>query len=402
VRFLAFGTYDLSTHPRFAVILAGLREHRDKIIEVNLPLGVDTAARVAMLRQPWRLPELGWRLATRWGRLAWRARRTVRTFRPDAVLVGYLGHFDIWLARLVFPRTTLVLDHLVFAADTARDRRESRRWKAALLRWIDRCALRRADVIVLDTPAHAAMLPPTLAPRAVVVPVGATRPWFVAGTHAALDRAAAARAVSGVTAPAAAARRAGGPPGGAAVRPLQVVFFGLFTPLQGAVTIGEALGLLADEPTVEVLMLGCGQDLGAARAAAAGNPRVRWRDWVDGADLPDVVAGHDVCLGIFGTGGKTRRVVPNKVYQGAAAGCAIVTADTGPQRVALGAAAYYVPAGDPAALAEALRELAHDRAEVARLGVAARQRAQASYSPGVVVGSLREHLLRPVPGGPAA
>ena len=43
------------------------------------------------------------------------------------------------------------------------------------------------------------------------------------------------------------------------------------------------------------------------------------------ADLPALVAGHDVCLGIFGTGDKALRVVPNKVFQGAAAGCAIVT-----------------------------------------------------------------------------
>jgi glycosyltransferase involved in cell wall biosynthesis len=64
-------------------------------------------------------------------------------------------------------------------------------------------------------------------------------------------------------------------------------------------------------------------------------------------------------------------VVPNKVFQGAAAGCAIVTSDTAPQRRALGDGAVYVPPGDAAALAEALRHLAEDRAELS----AARKRA---------------------------
>ena len=82
-------------------------------------------------------------------------------------------------------------------------------------------------------------------------------------------------------------------------------------------------------------MIGTGQDLAQARSAAAANHAVSWRDWVPAAELPAIVAGHDVCLGIFGTGEKALRVVPNKVFQGAAAGCAIVTSDTAPQRRAL-------------------------------------------------------------------
>jgi len=50
---------------------------------------------------------------------------------PDVVVVGYLGHFDVVLAR--FPvraagtlrrrKIPIVLDHLVGASDTGRDRR---------------------------------------------------------------------------------------------------------------------------------------------------------------------------------------------------------------------------------------------------------------------------------------
>jgi glycosyltransferase involved in cell wall biosynthesis len=372
VRLLAFGTYDLSTHPRFAVMLEGLREHGDDVVEVNVGLGIDTAGRVALLRQPWRLPLLALRIVSCWLRLAWRGRRARRQHRPDAVLVGYMGHFDVHLARLVFGRTPIVLDHLIFAADTARDRGESGGIKTRLLRALDDAALRRADVIVLDTPEHAAMLPARLTERGVVVPVGATRTWLEAAGTVAEHTA-----------------------------PLKVVFFGLFTPLQGAETIGRALGALREDPSVTVTMIGTGQDLAAARAAAAGNQQVSWRGWIPNGELPGVVAGHDICLGIFGTGPKTGRVVPNKVYQGAAAGCAIVTADTAPQREALADAAVYVPVGDPEALAAALAKLAADPAEVARLRGAARARAEARFAPDAVVGSLRDHLLARIDGGAA-
>jgi glycosyltransferase involved in cell wall biosynthesis len=100
-----------------------------------------------------------------------------------------------------------------------------------------------------------------------------------------------------------------------------------------------------------------------------------------------------VCLGIFGASAKAQRVVPNKVYQGAAAGCAIVTSDTAPQRRMLGDAARYVPAGDPAALADALRELADDNMRTKALQAAARARATALFTPVSVAQPLRERLL---------
>ncbi len=114
---------------------------------------------------------------------------------------------------------------------------------------------------------------------------------------------------------------------------------------------------------------------------------MRWLDWVPAAELPALVAAHDVCLGIFGTGDKALRVVPNKVFQGAAAGCAVITSDTAPQRRVLGDAAVLVPPGDPAALADALLRLADDREALLKLRHAARQLAAERFTPEQVVGA---------------
>lgn len=373
VRILAFGTYDVRVHPRVGVLIEGLRANGDEVVEVNVPLGLDTASRLAMLRQPWRLPAGAVRLARCWALLAVRGRRAYRRQPPDAVLVGYLGHFDVQLARLLFRDSTLVLDHLVFAADTAADRGESGSVKMRLLNALDRRALRSADVIVVDSPEHAALVP--AADEAMVVPVGAPTAWFEAGS------AVGPRADPDV---------------------LRVVFFGLFSPLQGTPTIGRALGLLADTPQVHVLMIGNGQDLAETRRRAEPNSAVRWIDWVPSAELPAVIAEHDVCLGIFGVGPKALRVVPNKVYQGAAAGCAVITSDTWPQRDALGDAAVLVPPGDAEALAEAIRALAKEPPALAELRAAARARARDRFAPAVVVTGLRARLAgpgRPSTGG---
>jgi SAM-dependent methyltransferase/glycosyltransferase involved in cell wall biosynthesis len=369
MRVLLFGTYDTATHPRVATIAEGLAASGLDVAQCNAPLGLDTAARVDMLARPWTAPLLLLRLARRWSTLAAAARRLPR---PDVVVVGYLGHFDVHLARLVFRGVPIVLDHLVGASDTGRDRRLDGGPRQALLRLIDAAALAAASIIVVDTDEHRAALPARHRGRAVVVPVGAPSAWADAAPAPEPDPDPA--------------------------RPLRVVFYGLYTPLQGTPVIGAALGELAGEP-VEVTMIGTGQDEAQAKAAAAANPAVRWLDWVPAAELPAVVAGHDVCLGIFGTGEKALRVVPNKVFQGAAAGCAIVTSDTPPQRRVLAGAAVLVPPGDAGALAAVLRRLAADRGEVARLREQSRRLTREEYAPAQVVAPL---LARLRPDGSAS
>ena len=356
MRVLAFGTYDATIHPRVRVLLAGLEDHGHEVRECNEPLALSTEERVATLRQPWRLPLSAWRLMSSWRRLIVRARREPR---PDFVLVGFLGHFDVLLARWVFRGVPIVLDHLVGAEETARDRGLGGAVLLRLLAWVDRRAVRAASVVLVDTEEHRALVPRERAADTLVVPVGADDDWFAAATEE-------WRADAG---------------------PLRVVFFGLFTPLQGAPIIGEALTRLA-AADVEVTMIGHGQDLAATRAAAGANSRVTWRHWVEAADLPSVVAAHDVCLGIFGDGPKARRVVPTKVFQGMAAGCAIVTSDTAPQRRLLGDAATLVPPGDPAALAAALLALARDPAELQRMRARALALAREQLTPLAVTARL--------------
>ncbi|NDR52602.1 MULTISPECIES: glycosyltransferase family 4 protein [unclassified Actinomyces] len=377
-RILGFGTYDTAAHPRVEVLLEGLRRTPGNVVrELDEPLGLSTADRVAMLKQPWRLPVLGGRLASRWSRLAAGSRRFRGSRKPDALLVGYMGHFDVLLARLLYPRTTIILDHLIFASGTARDRGEDGA-KARLLSVLDRMATHCADVVVLDTGEHAAKLDGSIADRGVIVPVGAPRSWYGAG-----EAAAAARADDD------GARDA--------ERPLTVVFFGLFTPLQGAPVIAQALRLLAERGApVRALLIGAGQERAECEQILAGSPAaqaVQWRDWVDSAELPRVVAEHDVCLGIVGTTDKALDVVPNKVYQGLAAGCAVVTSDTAPQRRVLGDGAVFVPPGDSRALADALQHLATDPAALrdARARAAA---AAAAFVPEQAVAPLVDALER--------
>lgn len=365
IRLLGFGTYDASTHPRVRVLFDGLQAHGIDVVECNVPLGFSTAQRVRMLNKPWLLPLLAWRLVSSWARLAARSTRLRRRERPDAVLVGYLGHFDVFLARALFPRTLIVLDHLIFAGDTAKDRGAGDGWRGKVLNVLDRAAIARADVVVVDTQEHAELVPAEYRSRAVVVPVGADEGWFSAG--------ATAQDSSQDADP-----------------KLSVVFFGLMTPLQGAPTLARALRAL--DGSVRATVVGSGQDSAEVDEILSGVPDVDRRGWTAPAELAALVASHDVCLGIFGAGDKARRVVPNKVYQGAAAGCVIVTSETPPQRRALGDGAVLVPPGDPLALEAALRELTSDPERVVALRALTRHTARSEFLPSAVTAALAQRL----------
>ena len=177
MRTVIFGTYDTAMHPRIATIAEGLAARGFDVAECNIPLGLSTADRVDMLAKPWKAGGLAVRLASRWLGLAAKARRLGR---PDVVVVGYLGHFDVLLARLLYRRgkVPIVLDHLISAANTAKDRRLDGGMKTKVLRLIDAAALRAADIVVVDTEEHLEIVPEKYRAKAVVVHVGAPAPWF--------------------------------------------------------------------------------------------------------------------------------------------------------------------------------------------------------------------------------
>lgn len=355
MRILGFGTYDRRAHPRAAIQLDGLAQLGAEVDELNLPLGFSTAERVEMLRRPWLAYRLGFRLVTCWTQLA--VRRIALPWRPDAVLVGYLGHFDVILARLLFPRSVIVLDAMVFAADTALDRGVRRGLKTRLLRGLDLIAMRCASLILVDTDEHAALVPQGRRGDTVVAPVGAADAWFLPQR----------------------AERTG---------PLKVVFYGLFTPLQGTPVIADAIAAIPHDVPIEFTLVGSGQDLPETERRIGEDSRVSWQTWVEPEELPTMVAAHDICLGIFADSPKALRVTPNKVYQGAAAGCLIVTSDTAPQRRALGDDAVFVPPADPLALRAALIALATDPQEARRQGRLSQIRAEALFGPRAVARPL--------------
>ncbi|MCX7622678.1 MAG: glycosyltransferase [Thermomicrobium sp.] len=297
----------------------------------------------------------------------------------DAILCGYPGQWDavVWAPVSRSFRRRVVFDPLVTLTETfVEDRRvlAPESLQGRLVRWLDRRALRSADVILADTPQQAAYwatLAAVSLDRFVVVPVGVDEPLFDPVQY---DMSAVTRADPDH---------------------LRVLFYGTYSPLHGAATIVEAVHRLERVgERLAVVMIGTGQcrQTVQRRAAELGVECISFIDWVPEEELPRWIAWSDVVLGIFGATAKAARVVPNKVYQAMAMGAAIVTRDSPAMRwlAGDGTIALLVPPEDPDALAGALRTLR--RPEARRLlGRTARARFERVAST-----AARARILRPV------
>ncbi len=309
--FVFLGAYD-PAYPRNAVIRAGLRANGAAVSEC--------------------IASTHWRFWMRWPRLVLRfigGRSTRRAaeagMRRRFIFVPEFCAKDVPLARLL---GRLTARRVVFDPLAARYETKILDWRrkppSSLTAWwnfrIDAAAFRLADVVLADSAAHKDYFCRTygLRPDKVKVlylgfddslfrPVPERR----VAARAAAERATAAR-----------------PDSSPHEKPFLVLFFGSFLPLHGVEIAVEAAKLLAGESGIRFRFIGDGQTFPAVRRFVGENSlaNVELPGRTPIAALPGEIAAADLCLGVFGRTEKSRRVIPHKVVQSAAAGRPVITA----------------------------------------------------------------------------
>ena len=277
----------------------------------------------------------------------------------DAVVVGYPGHFDLWSARrhhkpVVF--NAMVSLHDTFVEDRERFRDGS--FAARVLRRLDRAAFRAADLVVADTRANANLMAELgELDEVAVCYVGAEERLFRPGW-----------------------RRSDG---------FHVLFVGKLAPLHGLEVILGAARLL---PDVSFRVVGAGQVTHLLDERPA---NVEHISWVEYERLPDEYARAGCALGIFGSSGKARRVIPHKTFQALAVGTPVVTADTPAARELLvGGRDCLLVDRTADSLAEAIVALRDDPTLAERIGAGGRATFEREASEAVLGVRWREAVER--------
>lgn len=246
-----------------------------------------------------------------------------------------------WAQRCQIP---LIFDPLISAYDKRVNERKkfSENSKAAqkILRW-EKALFAEADFVIADTLCHQDYFEKTLAcdrQRLIVLPVSAEESLFY-------------------------------PEATPLKKKIEVLFFGTFIGLQGAIYIAESIRYYQG-PAIALTFLGAGPEHDLVKSAALThvkeNVAVTFEDWIPFADLADKIRSTQICLGVFGTGEKSFRVIPNKVYQALACDKPVVTmkGDAYPDMPENGPGGlYWCQAGDPQDIAEQLESAVTDYLE---------------------------------------
>lgn len=357
MRAALFGTYNRG-HSANRIVAAAVKAAGYELVEFHDPLWERTRDKDAAYFSPLSLLALGAAWLKAASRLARDWRRSGGT--PVAV-VPFNGQLDVLLLRLLGGRygPRIVFAPLVSLTETLVDDRRVYRtgsFMAGLLRAIDRATCRAADVVVVDTEAHRRWFEKELGvdrSRLLVCHLGADPEVFLEASES---------------------------PHEDHEGPLDVLWFGQYLPLHGLDVIVDAVGRLAMRSELRgrlrFTFIGTGEERlrveGALRATRAD---LLFQDWVPYEELAGRIAQADIVLGIFGSSSKAKMVIPNKVYEAAAVGAAVISADTPALREVFedGKDIVLCPA-DGLALADAIARLAQGEVELrSRLGRAARR-----------------------------
>jgi len=108
----------------------------------------------------------------------------------------------------------------------------------------------------------------------------------------------------------------------------RIFFYGSFIPLQGIDVILKAAKILQDKNTnAHFTLLGGGQTkpemVDLAQKLFLKN--VTFKDFAPLEELPNHINNADICLGIFGTSDKAKRVIPHKILDYRACGKKVIT-----------------------------------------------------------------------------
>ncbi len=374
MRVCYFGTYDID-RSRNRVIIEGLRQNGVEVIECHAELWRDTADKIEAVRGGLFAPRLWRRFLVSYLRLL---KEYARVGHYDVMMVGYAGHFDMLLAKLlaILARKPLAFDIFIPLTEIiVEDRRLARRSSllARMVYLVDKLSCRLADLVLLDTEAHARYLHDEFG-----VDRGKLR-WAYVGAEDIYCRHRQ-------------------PPRRGDREPFRVLYFGQYIPLHGVNYVVEAAKVLEGYPDISFELVGDGQtyDEVASLAERLQVKNVTFhRTWLSPeALIAEHILPADVCLGIFGDTPQAKRVVPNKVFVALAMGKPVITGDSPAAREVLAHKenALLCEMANPQALAQAILSLKRDRALRERIAERGQELFRERFSPKSIGATVKAYL----------
>lgn len=303
LRVCFFGTYRIN-YTRHQILLERLESAGVEVIECHQRLWKDGQERVAAASGAWLRPRFLWRVLQVYAQLI---KRYLRIQDHELVLIGYPGHIDVFVARVLcwVKRKPLVWDILLSPYLIAKERKLDRISPITVsgLSWLERLATHLPDLLLLETDAYMNWYSTTYGiPRSRfrIVPLGASKDFQVKipemKSHA----------------------------------QFKVLYYGSYLPSHGVDRILEAARLLHDESQIHFELIGDGPEREHIyHLSRSGNlTNITFIPWLEKDQLIDRIAQADICLGAFGDTPHSKMSIQNKIFECMALAKPVITGDS--------------------------------------------------------------------------
>ena len=343
-----FGTYD-KTYTSNKMILQGLAENNIPIVEINAHIKVTKLTTK---------DEMSWfQIASRILRKYKIFTEIIKNFsifkKTDVIYVGYPGHVDVFLAyilakifgkKLVF--NPLLIVYIGFTFEQGILKKGSMLGKTIKL--AESIVYKMCDLVFADTPYQKEFLMKDFGipeKKLRVLPIGADNKGYAYSPYKNMDKK------------------------------INVVYYGLYSPIHGVEYIIEAARILREDKDINFTFIGNGNTFEAnyKRAKDLKLPNVVFYHNTPENEHLKIMQTADIFLGFLQKHPTVDRVIPNKVYQGLALGRVVLTADSPVARSIFTHKKnmYLVKPADPKELVKSIIELKDSpklRSEIAMNG----------------------------------
>ncbi len=297
-----FGCYD-KEYSSNKLVIKGLRTNGVEVFEINAHVSVTRMDRKEDM-SPWQLAK---RVLKKYRLVAEIVMNRKNIRSSDAIYVGYPGHFDVipafFVAKL-FGKKLIFNPLVIFTTGFVHEQGilNEISLTGKILRFGEKVIYKMCDLIFADTPYQKEHLVKTfnLNPGKIqILSIGADEETYrYKMRHTDKDA-------------------------------LNVVYYGLYSPIHSVETIIKAAALSKD-PAIRFIMVGNGNTFEKCNtlATSLGLKNIVFYQEMTEKDAIGTLQSADIFLGLFAEHDSVKRAVPNKVFQGIALGKTVVTADS--------------------------------------------------------------------------
>lgn len=357
-----FGTYD-NTYTSNRMILKGLLENNVSVLEINAHTQVTKLTTKE---------EMSWlpivmRIVRKY-RIVTEIIKNFAAFKKtDVIYVGYPGHVDVFPAfilaklfgkKLVFNPLLIIYNGFVHEQGILKENS----LLAKAIKKVELIAYNLCDMVFADTPYQYEIFKNDFAIPAKklrVLPIGADDKGYAYSVYKNTKD-----------------------------KKVNVVYYGLYSPIHGVEHIIEAARLLQNDKNIHFTFIGNGNtfEVNYARAMKLKLPNVTFYNNTPQSEHLAIMQTADIFLGFLQKHPSVDRIIPNKVYQGLALSRVVLTADAPVTQSMFTHKKdmYLVKPADPKALADAIVELKNNPALRAKIAAEGYKRFKKEFSPRAV------------------